>query len=128
MFSRRSRVIGLSCVLTDVVATIIAFLLAYVIRVLLVHQSWHYLSPIYPLPRYFPLLLSAVLAFPGVAYVLGSYRRVEFRRPRDVATDVMRMVGLGMLAVAAELFLVKGEYVSRSLLFAFIVTEFKPPS
>jgi exopolysaccharide biosynthesis polyprenyl glycosylphosphotransferase len=124
MFSRRSRVIGLSCVLTDVVATIIAFLLAYLIRVLLVHQSWHYLRPIYPLPTYLPLLLSAVLAFPGVAYVLGSYRRVEFRRPRDVATDVMRMVGLGMLAVAAELFLVKGEYVSRSLLFAFIVTEF----
>jgi exopolysaccharide biosynthesis polyprenyl glycosylphosphotransferase len=124
MFSRRSRAIGLSCVLTDIVATIVAFLLAYSIRVLLVYQSWFYVRPIYPLRTYFPLLLACVLAFPGIGYVLGAYNRVEFRRPRDVATDVLRIVGLGTLAVAAELFIIQGEYVSRTLLFAFIVTEF----
>ena len=41
--------------------------------------------------------------------MLGAYNRVEFRRPRDVVTGVLRMVGRGILAVAAELFLVQGE-------------------
>jgi exopolysaccharide biosynthesis polyprenyl glycosylphosphotransferase len=124
MFSRRSRVIGLSCVLIDVVGTVVAFLVAYTFRVLLIYQTWYSLGPIYPLRVYFPLLLASVLAFPGIGYVLGAYQRVEFRRPRDVATDVIRMVGLGTLAVAAELFIVQGEYVSRSLLLTFIVAEF----
>jgi exopolysaccharide biosynthesis polyprenyl glycosylphosphotransferase len=124
MFSRRSRVIGLSCVLNDVVATVAAFLLAYAIRVLLVRQPWYHLSPIYPLATYSSVLLASVIAFPAVGYVLGVYSRVEFRRPRDVATDVVKMVILGMLALAAELFIVKGEYVSRSLLITLAGTEF----
>ena len=124
MFSRRSRVIGLSCVLNDLIATLVAFLLAYSIRVLLVHQNWYHLRPIYPLGTYSPVLLASLFAFPGVGYVLGAYSRVEFRRPRDVATDVVKMVILGMLALAAELFIVKGEYVSRSLLITLAFTEF----
>lgn len=124
MFSRRSRVIGLSCVLNDLVATTIAFLLAYGLRVLLVYQTWYFVRPIYPLHTYLPVLLASVIAFPGVGYVLGAYSRVEFRRPREVATDVVKMVALGMLAVAAELFVVKGEYVSRSLLVTLAGTEF----
>jgi exopolysaccharide biosynthesis polyprenyl glycosylphosphotransferase len=111
-------------VLNDVVATLVAFLLAYSIRVLLVHQSWYYLRPIYPLGTYSSVLLASILAFPGVGYVIGAYSRVEFRRPRDVATDVVKMVILGMLALAAELFIVKGEYVSRSLLITLAGTEF----
>ena len=110
--------------LNDVVATLAAFLLAYAIRVLLVRQSWYHLRPIYPLATYSSVLLASVIAFPGVGYVLGAYSRVEFRRPRDVATDVVKMVLLGMLAVAAELFIVKGEYVSRSLLITLVGTEF----
>jgi exopolysaccharide biosynthesis polyprenyl glycosylphosphotransferase len=124
MFSRRSRVIGFSCVLNDVVATVVAFLLAYGIRVLLVQQSWYPLGPIYPLSTYSSVLLASMVAFPGVGYVLGAYSRVEFRRARDVASDVVKMVILGMLALAAELFTVKGEYVSRSLLIILAGTEF----
>src|SRR5215813_11098827 len=124
MFSRRSRVIGFSCVLNDVVATVVAFLLAYGIRVLLVQQSWYPLGPIYPLSTYSSVLLASMVAFPGVGYVLGAYSRVEFRRARDVASDVVKMVILGMLALAAELFTVKGEYVSRSLLIILAGAEF----
>ena len=124
MFSRRSRVIGLSCVLIDLVATIVAFLLAYVVRVFLAREGWFHLTPIYPLPKYSSLLLASVLIFPAVGYLIGAYQRVEFRRPRDVATDLLQIVSIGLLALGAELFLVKGEYVSRTLLFLFIGSEF----
>src|SRR5262249_22367919 len=87
-------------------------------------QSWYPLGPIYPLSTYSSLLFASMVAFPGVGYVLGAYSRVEFRRARDVATDVVKMVILGMLALAAELFIVKGEYVSRSLLIILAGTEF----
>jgi exopolysaccharide biosynthesis polyprenyl glycosylphosphotransferase len=124
MFSRRARFISFSCVLNDAIATCLAFLLGYVVRVWLVQAEWHHFRPIYPLRSYVPVLLTVVVVFPFVGYVLGAYDRLEFRRARDLATDIVRMVALGLLALLAILFVFKGEYVSRGLLLTFVLWEF----
>ena len=124
MFSRRERFISISCVVNDALATCLAFLLAYAIRIWLVAAEWHHFHPIYPFRFYFPVLLTAVGVFPAVGYLLGVYQRLEFRRARDLATDVVRMVILGLLGLLAILFVSKGEYVSRGLLLTFAFAEF----
>jgi FlaA1/EpsC-like NDP-sugar epimerase len=123
MFSRRSRFISFSCVLNDLLATIVAFLFAYGLRVWVTERIWH-LHPIYRFEKYLPVLITALLLFPFFGYVLGAYRQIEFRRPRDIATDVVKMVALGMLSLFACLFVTRGEFVSRAFLIAFGTFEF----
>ncbi|PYX85244.1 MAG: hypothetical protein DMG68_18395, partial [Acidobacteria bacterium] len=124
MFSRRARFISFSCVLNDAIATCVAFLLGYAVRVWLVQAEWHHFRPIYPLRSYMPTLLTSVVIFPFVGYLVGAYDRLEFRRARELASDVVRMVALGLLALLATLFVFKGEYVSRGLLLTFMFCEF----
>ena len=123
MFSRRSRNIAFSCILNDVAATAAAFMLAYMIRMWAGQEGWHHLTPIHSLNLYFPVLLAAVLIFPFLGYVLGAYKQVELRRPRDIANDVLKMAGLGLLTLFSLLFLAKGHYVSRSFLALFAVLQ-----
>ena len=122
MFSRRSRFLGVACVLSDSIPTGLAFLLAYWVRVWIGHTGS--LSPIYPLRVYLPLLLASLFVFPILGYLLGAYQGVEMRRPRDIANDVVKMTSLGFLILLTGLFLFKGDYVSRSLLLVFAVFHF----
>src|ERR1700724_2268009 len=122
MFSRRSRFLGVACVLSDSVPTGLAFLLAYWARGWFSHIG--FLPPIYPLRVYLPLLLASLIVFPALGYLLGAYRGVEMRRPKDIANDVVKMTSLGFLILLTGLFLFKGDYVSRSLLLVFAVFHF----
>src|SRR5947209_75222 len=123
MFSRRSRFIGFSCVLNDLLATVVAFLFAYGLRVWVTERIWH-LHPIYSFDKYLPVLLTAICLIALYGYVLGIYRQIEFRRPRDIATDVVKTVTLAMLTLFAILFVTRSEFVSRSFLLAFGTFEF----
>ncbi len=124
MFSRRSRLISVTCVLNDLFATAVAFLLAYGIRVLIGQQNWDHLHGIYPLKVYLPIFVAAALLIPFFGYLLGAYHQLELRRPRDIASDVTRMMALGLLALFTGMFFFKGEYVSRSLLLIFVLLQF----
>src|SRR5581483_8987883 len=123
MFSRRSRFISYSCVLNDLLATVVAFLFAYGLRVWVSERVWH-LHPLYSFDKYLPVLLTAVALVGFFGYILGIYRQIEFRRPRDVASDVVRLVALTMLSLFAVLFATRSEFVSRSFLLAFGTFEF----
>jgi exopolysaccharide biosynthesis polyprenyl glycosylphosphotransferase len=123
MFSRRSRFISFSCVLNDLLATVVAFLFAYGLRVWVSERIWH-LHPLYSFANYTPVLITALLLFPFFGYTLGAYRQIEFRRPREIASDVVKMVALGMLALFACLFVTRSQFVSRSFLLAFGTFEF----
>jgi exopolysaccharide biosynthesis polyprenyl glycosylphosphotransferase len=123
MFSQRARFITFRCLLNDAIVTAIAFIAAYAVRSWagkLIGQS---LGPLYPLGTYVPFLLASVATFPLVGYVLGAYRRIEFRKPRDIANDVAKVVALGFLALLALLFVYRGGYVSRTLLLAFLLLQ-----
>ena len=123
MFSRRSRNIAFSCVLNDVAATAAAFTLAYMIRMWAGQKGWHHLTPIHLFNLYLPVLLAAVLIFPFLGYILGAYKQVELRRPRDIANDVLKIASLGLLTLISLLFLVRGQYISRSFLLLFAVLQ-----
>jgi exopolysaccharide biosynthesis polyprenyl glycosylphosphotransferase len=73
---------------------------------------------------YLPVLLAAVVIFPLLGYILGAYKQVELRRPREIATDIVKMAALGLLTLFSALFLLQGHFVSRSFLFLFAVLQF----
>ncbi|HEX6503187.1 MAG TPA: sugar transferase [Terriglobales bacterium] len=124
MFSRRSRLISATCVLNDILATAVAFLIAYGIREGIGLRNWDGFHSIYPLTTYLPTFTAAALLVPFFGYLLGAYNQVELRRPRDIASDVVKMMALGLLALFTGMFFFKGEYVSRSLLLIFVFLQF----
>ncbi len=124
MFSRRSRILGVACVLSDSLPTAIAFLLAYWIRVAIGRAGFVPNVNIYPVRVYLPLLLTSLLVFPSLGYVLGAYQDLENRSLRTIASDVLKMSSAGFLVLFTGLFLVQGNYVSRSLLLIFAVLHF----
>ena len=124
MFSRRSRLISVTCVVNDLLATLVAFLLAYGVRVWIGQRNWDGLHAIYPLQTYPPIFIAAALLIPLFGYLLGAYHQLELRRPRDIASDVVKMMALGLLALFTGMFFFKGQYVSRSLLLIFVFLQF----
>jgi len=124
MFSRFSRNIAFTCVLNDVAATTAAFVLAFLIRLWAGQDDWQRAGPIHLFRLYLPVLLAAVVIFPLLGYILGAYKQVELRRPREIATDIVKMSALGLLTLFSALFLLQGHFVSRSFLFLFAVLQF----
>jgi exopolysaccharide biosynthesis polyprenyl glycosylphosphotransferase len=124
MFSRFSRNIAFTCVLNDVAATTAAFVLAFMIRLWAGQDDWQRAGPTHLFRLYLPVLLAAVLIFPLLGYILGAYKQVELRRPREIATDIVKMAALGLLTLFSALFLLQGHFVSRSFLFVFAVLQF----
>ncbi len=124
MFSRFSRNIAFTCVLNDVAATTAAFVLAFMIRLWAGQDDWQRAGPIHLFRLYLPVLLAAIVIFPLLGYVLGAYKQVELRRPREIATDIVKMAALGLLTLFSALFLLQGHFVSRSFLFVFAVLQF----
>ncbi|OLB87890.1 MAG: hypothetical protein AUI17_01925 [Acidobacteriales bacterium 13_2_20CM_2_55_5] len=124
MFSRFSRNIAFTCVLNDVAATTAAFVLAFLIRLWAGQDDWQRAGPIHLFRLYLPVLLAAVVIFPLLGYILGAYKQVELRRPREIATDIVKMAALGLLTLFSALFLLQGHFVSRSFLFLFAVLQF----
>src|SRR5579864_7710928 len=124
MFSRRSRLMRVSCVVNDLLATAVSFLLAYGLRVWAGQRNWFGLHGIYPFSAYLPVFAAIVLLIPFLGYLLRAYRDVELKRPRDIATEAMKMAGLGLLALFTGLFLFQSQYVSRGLLLVFACLQF----
>jgi exopolysaccharide biosynthesis polyprenyl glycosylphosphotransferase len=125
MFSRRSRLISVTCVLNDLLATAVAFLLAYGVREVIGQRNWFgRLHPIFPLKDYLPIIIAASLLVPFFGYLLGAYSQVELRRPRDIASDVVKMMALALLALFTGMFFFQGQYVSRPLLLIFMFLQF----
>ncbi|HET7442142.1 MAG TPA: hypothetical protein VFJ47_12635, partial [Terriglobales bacterium] len=124
MFSRRSRLMRAGCVVNDLLATAVSFLLAYGIRVWAGQHNWFGLHGIYPFSAYLPIFAAIVLLIPLLGYLLNAYQHVELKRPRDIATDAVKMVALGLLALFTGMFFFQSQYVSRGLLLVFVVLQF----
>jgi len=124
MFSRRSRLMRATCVVNDLLATAVSFLLAYGIRVWAGQSHWFGLHGIYPFSAYLPVFAAIVVLIPLLGYLLNAYQQVELKRPRDIATDAVKMVALGMLALFTGMFFFQSQYVSRGLLLVFVALQF----
>src|SRR5258708_13036213 len=97
MFSRRSRILGGACVLSDSLPTVLAFLLAYWIRVWIGRAGFVPNVNIYPVRVYLPLLLASLLGFPSLGYVLGAYQDLENLSLRTIPTDVIQLITPSLL-------------------------------
>ena len=113
-----------SCVVNDLLATAVSFLLAYGLRVWAGQHNWFGLHGIYPFSVYLPVFVAIVLLIPLLGYFLHAYQQVELKRPRDIATDAVKMVALGFLALFTGLFFFQSQYVSRGLLMVFVLLQF----
>lgn len=116
MFARRSQLLGFVCALHDVALTALAFLLAYWVRTGLLPPlaaRWMELPAMYPPGDYWPLLVGILVFWPVAGWALGIYREVELRDRRQQARDVVKLVGVGLVAVYAGLYVFKADYISR---------------
>jgi exopolysaccharide biosynthesis polyprenyl glycosylphosphotransferase len=123
MRGERTRLLQLSLVVADLVATTLAFLLSYWLRGSLLSYYW---GEIYPLRRYQWIYLVAALSLPIILSFLKDYQ-VD----RVVRRDLYRRVWAPLQAVVLEYVLIsvvgfslKLHYVSRLLAFSFVVSHF----
>jgi exopolysaccharide biosynthesis polyprenyl glycosylphosphotransferase len=115
MFDGRSRVLGFLTLLHDAAVTAVVFFVAHRVRVDFLPQlGWWPLPPIYPVEKYLPLLLAAVVVFPLAGVILGAYRHVELSTPTKLVADIAGLVGVGLTVIYAGLFVSHADYVSRS--------------
>jgi exopolysaccharide biosynthesis polyprenyl glycosylphosphotransferase len=124
MFSRRSRLMRVSCVVNDLLATAVCFEFWEGLRGLVGEKNTLGLHGIYPFSAYLPVFVAIVLLIPLLGYLLNAYQQVELKRPRDIATDAVKMVALGLLALFTGMFFFQSQYVSRGLLLAFVLLQF----
>lgn len=126
MFSRDSRLLTRLFRLNDILLTVVSFFIAYLLR----DQALPAISGpmgrfhrIYPLNHYASLVLGIAVVWFLVGSALHLYRNVDKKTSIQIAGDVFSLVVVGLLVVYASLYLVKGESISRSLLFLFAVTD-----
>ncbi|MGH9778538.1 MAG: nucleoside-diphosphate sugar epimerase/dehydratase, partial [Candidatus Acidiferrales bacterium] len=128
MFARRLRVVSTVLATVDALLAVAAFAAAYGVRGQLLPEladSFPELPEggLFPFSLYLPLLAGIVAIWLGTGFLMGVYRPRELRERRQAVLDPTRQILVGMLALAAALFFVKGFYVSRLLLLLFVVFD-----
>ena len=127
MFADRSKLLGLTCALQDLVLTALAFPVAYWVRAHVLGRlagGWLGHRALYPLPSYWPLFVAVLVAWPLIGYALGIYGGVELRDRGQVALDVTKLVAVGLLVLNAGLYLSKGMHISRTFVLTIGGVDF----
>jgi exopolysaccharide biosynthesis polyprenyl glycosylphosphotransferase len=122
MFSRRQRFVTLICVVHDIGVTVLALLLAHLIRSEFVPLVFPGRAHLYPLRAYLPFVAVATVLFPALALVLGTCDARSAAR-LQAFKDALMISSVGSVALAASLYGVHAEYVSRSYVAVFAVCE-----
>ena len=120
MISERARLVIGSYVVSDVVATTGALVAGHTLR------EWTgpwvaVLGDVYPLDWYLPLLGFILPLWLLVFYASGLYGRRAARTLRTEISRLFRAIGIAALLLFCILFAAKLDYVSRSVIVAFLV-------
>lgn len=120
MFERRSALLGFIYRLQDLALTAAAFPIAYWVRMhVLTRLVSSVVQPkIYPFAQYYALFVAILIIWFAGGHLLGIYHDVELRTRQELVWDVAKLVGLGLVAVNAGLYLFRADYISR----AFVLT------
>jgi len=122
MFSRRQRFVRLVCVVHDISVTVLALLFAHLIRSELIPLLLPGRAHLYPLHHYLPFIAISLVIYPGLARLLGTCDERASDRTQAVKDAVM-ISAVGSVALAAALYTIQGEYVSRSFVILFATCE-----
>lgn len=127
MFSRRSALFSFTSRLLDLILLTLAFPIAYWIRTHVLIQlpsSWLERPEIYPFRDYWPLYLGSVGIWFVAGYALNIYQDMVLRTPRQLAWDVVKLVGVSLVALNAGLYLFRASYISRSFVLTIAAVDF----
>jgi exopolysaccharide biosynthesis polyprenyl glycosylphosphotransferase len=127
MFAKQSAVSSFTSRLLDLVLLSLAFPIAYLIRTHVLIQlphSWLENPLVYPFRAYWPLHLGSLGIWFVAGYALNIYRDMELRTHRQQAWDVLKLVGVSLVALNAALYLFRGSYISRSYVLTIAAVDF----
>jgi exopolysaccharide biosynthesis polyprenyl glycosylphosphotransferase len=119
MISERARLVSWSYLVSDLVATMMAFVAAHGVR-RVIFDDW--MGPIYPLRDYLPLVLGLVLpVWAIVFYFAGLYGRRSSRTLHTEVSRLFRALVVCGLVLAVVLVAARVTFVSRPLLAIFLL-------
>jgi exopolysaccharide biosynthesis polyprenyl glycosylphosphotransferase len=116
LFDRRSKLLSTVTLLHDLGVTCVAFVVAYLLRSLLVHFEFfsRHLPVIYPFSHYVPLLIAFLVVWAVVGYFSSFYRDLELSNPIQFILNIVSQLGIVLLVIYAGLYLFRRVDISRS--------------
>lgn len=126
MFDRRSKLLGTVTLLHDLGVTCIAFVVAYLLRTVLVHFAFfsRHLPVIYPFSHYLPLLVAFLIVWAAVGYFSSFYRDLELSNPIQLILNIVSQLGIVLVVIYAGLYLFRRVDISRSYVLLIGAVDF----
>jgi exopolysaccharide biosynthesis polyprenyl glycosylphosphotransferase len=110
----------------DLGVTCASFVVAYLLRTLLVHFDFfsRRLPGIYPFTHYLPLLAAFVITWAVVGYFSSFYRDLELSNPIQLILNIVSQLGVVLVVIYAGLYLFRRVDVSRTYVLLIGVVDF----
>jgi len=126
VFDRRSKLLSTVTLLHDLGVTCIAFVVAYLLRTLLVHSEFFSkrLPGIYPFSHYLPLLATFLIIWAIVGYFSSFYRDLELSNPIQLVLNIVSQLAIVLVVIYAGLYLLRLGDVSRTYVLLIGAVDF----
>jgi exopolysaccharide biosynthesis polyprenyl glycosylphosphotransferase len=126
VFDRRSKLLSTVTLFHDLGVTGVAFVVAYLLRSLLVHFEFfsRHLPVIYPFSHYVPLLIAFLVVWAAVGYFSSFYRDLELSNPIQFILNIVSQLGIVLVVIYAGLYLFRRVDVSRSYVLLVGAVDF----
>ena len=126
MFDRRSKLLGTVTLLHDLGVTCVAFVVAYLLRTVLVHFEFfsRHLPIIYPFSHYVPLMVAFLVVWAAVGYFSSFYRDLELSNPIQLILNIVSQLGIVLVVIYAGLYLFRRVDISRSYVLLIGAIDF----
>ena len=110
----------------DLGVTCVAFVVAYLLRTLLVHFDFfsRRLPGIYPFSHYLPLLVAFLITWAVVGYLSSFYRDLELSNPIQLMLNIVSQLGVVLVVIYAGLYLFRRVDVSRTYVLLIGAVDF----
>jgi exopolysaccharide biosynthesis polyprenyl glycosylphosphotransferase len=110
----------------DLGVTCVAFVVAYLLRSLLVHFDFfsRQLPGIYPFSHYLPLLAAFLITWAAVGYFSSFYRDLELSNPVQLTLNIVSQLGVVLVVIYAGLYLFRRVDVSRTYVLLIGAVDF----
>ncbi len=110
----------------DLGVTCAAFVVAYLLRTLLVHFDFfsRRLPGIYPFSHYLPLLAAFLITWAAVGYFSSFYRDLELSNPIHLILNIVSQLGVVLVVIYAGLYLFRRVDVSRTYVLLIGAVDF----
>ncbi len=110
----------------DLGVTCVAFVVAYLLRTLLVHFDFfsRRLPGIYPFSHYLPLLAAFLITWAVVGYFSSFYRDLELSNPIQLMLNIVSQLGVVLVVIYAGLYLFRRVDVSRTYVLLIGAVDF----